>query len=41
MAFHHAIKINSSCAMGCTNRPPKNEMLTHESAENSAAKTKN
>ena len=26
--------------MGCTNRPPKNEMLTHESAEDSAAKNK-
>ena len=26
--------------MGYTKRPPKNEMLAHESAEDSAAKTK-
>jgi len=30
----------SSCAMGCTNRTTKNEMLILELAEDSAAKTK-
>jgi hypothetical protein len=41
MAFHHAPKKVSSCVMGYTKRLPKNETLIHESAEDSAAKTKN
>jgi len=31
----------SSCVTGYTKRPPRNEMLTHDSAEESAAKIKN